>query len=409
VNDLVDTLRDRLTARRAEQFRLLSELLRVRSDNPPGEGAASAVLAEETLRNLGLETTRHDPPPDLMETMGLISAPSIVARYANGDGPRLALVAGLDTRPAPPGKEVEAYSGSIVDGVITGQGARNGTSSACAMIYGALGAIETTNIAGTIDIVLTHDRESGGYLGTKWLLDDDRIAPDLAVVAGHGEAVVTHHPGMIHFQIDLSVDRKRADPKTDAMRAAHAVLGALFEADGRLARTTSPVQGVGAPGVIVGALESGSRADEAPMEAQIWVGRRYLPSEDLTTVRRAMSAVVGKALSGLRGIQCKVRPVLTDAALSAVDDTRPLVAAFLKAAQDGPGRRLAARGWNRPTEARFFAERNIPAVVFGCGPAFDPRTADEVETLALDHLRSSTEIFALALSGLMGAAPVEAA
>lgn len=401
MSEIITTLRERLTARRAEQFRLLGELIRVRSDSPPGDGRESADLISETLENLGLPVTRHEPPQDLLDDMGLMSAPCLVARYEAGPGPTLTLVAGLDTRAAPAGSGDDAFSGVVSDGVIQGMGARNRKSSACAMIYGALGAIETTALTGTIEIVLTHDSESGGYVGTKWLLDENIIAPDMAIVAAHGDAVITHHPGILHFAVDLHIDPKRADSKSDALNAAHAVMGAAYETDGRLSKVVSPIEGVGSPALIVGAIEAGERADRRPHDACLWLGRRYLPNEDVTTVRRAMSTMVGKALAGRRGVQCKVRPVLMDSALAASPETRPIAAAILKAAQDGPGRRLAARGWDRPTEARFFAEKGIPAVAFGCGPALEPNDESMLESLSLDHLRSSTEVFSLAIASLL--------
>ena len=338
--EIVDILRERLTARRAEQFRLLGELVKVDSSNPPGDGTDSADLLEETLSSLGFEVERLTPPAELCEDMGVVAAPSVIARYRAGDGPTLVLCAGVDTRPAPGAPTPGIAPGTVTDGVLHGMGSRNSKSAACSFIYGALGAIETVALAGTVEIVLTHDTQSGGYLGSKWLLDEERIAPDMAIVAGHGEAVLTHHAGMIHFAIDLSIDPKKAEPGTDALNTAHAVMAALYAADADLSKTKSPVEGVGSPGLIVGAIEAGSRADQPPMEAVLWVGRRFLPSDDVTSVRRSMSVLVGKAMTGRRGIQCKVRPVLTDTALAATPATRPVVSAVLKAAQDGLGRRL---------------------------------------------------------------------
>ena len=172
---MLQLLRTNLTERRAEQFRLLSDLIRIDSANPPGDGEASAQLLEATLESLGFETQRFEPPSDLTQPMGLIAAPTIVARWSGGEGPTLALVAGLDT-PVSLGDAAEPrLSGEIKDGVIHGDGSSQRKSSAVAFIYGALAAIETLPLNGSIDLVFTQDSESGGYVGSSWLLDDNII------------------------------------------------------------------------------------------------------------------------------------------------------------------------------------------------------------------------------------------
>ena len=166
----------------------------------------------------------------------------------------------------------------------------------------------------------------------------------------------------------------------------------------------SSIEGVGSAGLVVGAIESGIRADRAPNEAMLWIGRRFLPDGDPAKIRQAVSAIVGKAMTGRKGVQCRVRPILTDAALAASPQTRAIVAAILKAAKDTLDGRIPVRGSSLPTEARFFANVGIPAVSFGCGEgAATLGFADE--SILLDDVRSSTEMVALTVARLLASDP----
>lgn len=396
----IQELRKNLTARRAEQFRLLVELIQTDTANPPGNGQASAELLLETLKNLGFEAERFDPPSNLTETMGLESAPSIVGHWSGGDGPTLCLAAGVDTAVNTSNAATGRLSGDIKDGIIHGDGAAIQKPSAVAFIYGALAAIETIPLIGTVQLVLTHDSASGGYVGSKWLLDEGIIAPDMAIVSGPGDAILTHHSGIIHFSVAISVKSEAPDNDSDALAVAHDVMAALYQADKTLKAKVSPIESVGSPGLIVGAIESGSRADQAPREATLWIGRRYLPDEDPAKVRQSVSTIIGKAMIGRKGVQCRVRPLMTDAALAASPKTRPIAAAILKAANETLKQRIPVRGSPVPTEARFFAAADIPVVAFGCGTK-SVRSKNPIESLPLDSLRSSTEMIALTVGSLL--------
>ena len=106
MTDIEAQIRETLTAERDAQARLLAELVKVPSDNPPGDCQAHGERAAVLLEGLGFAVERHPVPNDAVEAAGMIAATNLVVRKtfgAQGDGgPVIALNAHGDV--VPPGE-----------------------------------------------------------------------------------------------------------------------------------------------------------------------------------------------------------------------------------------------------------------------------------------------------------------
>jgi acetylornithine deacetylase/succinyl-diaminopimelate desuccinylase-like protein len=81
-----------LCAREHEaRTRLLAELVKVPSDNPPGDRAPHAERAAILLEELGLRVERYPVAADLVRAHGMISATNLIVRERFGAGPTIAL------------------------------------------------------------------------------------------------------------------------------------------------------------------------------------------------------------------------------------------------------------------------------------------------------------------------------
>jgi succinyl-diaminopimelate desuccinylase len=83
-----------------EQIRFLSELVRVRSDNPPGDCAQHAERCAVLLEDMGFTVERHAVPTADVLANGMISATNLIVRHRFGPGPVIALNAHGDVVPA---------------------------------------------------------------------------------------------------------------------------------------------------------------------------------------------------------------------------------------------------------------------------------------------------------------------
>src|SRR6185437_6514071 len=77
----------------ADETAFLAELVKVPSDNPPGDCAPHARRAQELLEGLGLEVEAYPVPEALVRANGMISATNLVVRqrFGDGTGPVIAL------------------------------------------------------------------------------------------------------------------------------------------------------------------------------------------------------------------------------------------------------------------------------------------------------------------------------
>src|SRR5688572_11796527 len=119
---LTQTISDFVDRDFARQSRFLAELVKVPSDNPPGDCAAHAQRTRELLTRLGLEVEAHVVPQTLIEAAGMKSATNLIVRHRFGDGPVIALNAHGDVVPPGEGWTRDPYGAEVVDGWMYGRG-----------------------------------------------------------------------------------------------------------------------------------------------------------------------------------------------------------------------------------------------------------------------------------------------
>src|SRR4051812_40254535 len=120
--DAADSIRRFLAGQREAQVRFLAELVRVPSDNPPGDCLAHAERAASLLEELGLAVERHPVPEDLVQAHGMIRATNLVVRERFGEGAVIALNAHGDVVPPGEGWTHDPYGAEIADGWMYGRG-----------------------------------------------------------------------------------------------------------------------------------------------------------------------------------------------------------------------------------------------------------------------------------------------
>ena len=234
-----DIIRATLEAEHEAQVRFLAELVKVPSDNPPGDCAAHGERAAALLEELGFTVERHPVPGETVEAAGMITATNLIVRKKFGEGPVIALNAHGDVVPPGEGWTKDAYGAEIEDGWMYGRGVAVSKSDFATYTY-ALIALERaaaatgTTLNGTVELHFTYDEEAGGEIGPRWLIDQGLTKPDLSIGAGFSYNVVTAHNGCLHLEV--TVDGKSAHaamPFTghDALEAANAILPSPLCAD----------------------------------------------------------------------------------------------------------------------------------------------------------------------------------
>ena len=398
-----------LAGQRGDQTRFLAELVRVPSDNPPGDCAPHAERAARLLEALGFEVERHPVPADIVRANGMISATNLVVRERFGDGPTIALNAHGDVVPPGLGWTMDPYGAEIRDGFMYGRGAAVSKSDFATYSY-ALLALKASSAAlrGTVELHFTYDEEVGGSVGPAWLLAQGVSRPDFAISAGFSYAITTAHNGCLHLEVDVvgkSAHAARPDTGIDALEAATGVLSDLYAIRKTYAATKSRIDGIASPTLSVGLIAGGVNTNVVPDKVTFRIDRRIIPEEDAAEAEATLARQIRESTARWPGTACHVRRILLAVPFVPIPGQEKLVTAIARHAAPIMGEDVRPQGVPIYTDARHYSTAGIPTVLYGAGPhtllEANGHRADE--KLRLDDLYKATRVVALAIADLLAA------
>ena len=402
------TISEFLSRQRAAEERFLAELVRVASDNPPGDCAPHAERAAELLEGLGLTVERHPVPDTLVREHGMISATNLVVRRRFGDGPVIALNAHGDVVPPGEGWTRDPYGAEVEGGWMYGRGVAVSKSDFATYAF-ALLALEAASaeLAGTVELHFTYDEETGGEIGPKWLLEEGISRPDYAIGAGFSYAVVNAHNGCLHLEVEVrGRSAHAAMPFTgvDALEAASHLLGALYAWRKSLAARASTVPGIGSPQLTVGLIHGGINTNVVPDRVTFRLDRRMIPEEDPAAVEAELRSLLEEAAQAFPAARVEVRRILLAEPLTPLAGSERLTEVVCRHASRIMGEPVAAKGVPLYTDARHYAAAGVPIILYGAGPhTIEEANAHRAdERLPLTDLFNATEVVAQSLLDLLG-------
>jgi succinyl-diaminopimelate desuccinylase len=409
--DLVAGLDAWIDAHHAQQVEFLREIVRVPTDTPPGDNAPAAQRASTLLSSLGFMAEAHPVDAASLAPLGLASVTNLVVRERFGEGgPTIALNAHGDVVPPGEGWTKPPYDGVVENGRMYGRGVAVSKSDFATYAF-ALAALREAagsgaKFAGTVELHFTYDEEFGGLVGPERLLSRGLTKPDLAIAAGFSYSVVTAHNGCL--QLEVTVQGRSAHgamPETgaDALKAATAILDALYAEAGRLEATRSGVEGITHPTLIVGRIEGGTNTNVVPDRVVLKLDRRMIPEEDPEAVEAALRKVIERAAANREGIRIGFRRLLLARALKPMPGHEVLVRALQSHALRVLGEAIPAVGVPLYTDARIYNEHGCPTVLYGAGPrtVLESNAKRADENLLLEDLRRATKVIAGALADLL--------
>jgi acetylornithine deacetylase/succinyl-diaminopimelate desuccinylase-like protein len=385
---------------------LLAALVKIPTDNPPGDLAAAAEATARLLEGLGLVVERHPVPPELTRDAGMISATNLVVRQRFGPGPVIALNAHGDVVPPGAGWTQDPYGAAVVEGWLYGRGAAVSKSDIASYAFAIL-ALRAAGLArGTVELHVTFDEETGGALGPAWLLGAGLTKPDYAICAGFSYAVVNAHNGCLHLAVRItgrSAHAARPETGADALEAATAILAALYHLRQALRERLSATPGIGAPQLTIGTIAGGTNTNVVPDEVVLRLDRRVIPEEDIDAVKAGLQAAIAAAAAPFAGIGVEVTEILRAAPLTPLPGSDVLAASLARHAGDVLGEAVPVLGVPLYTDARHYAAAGVPVALYGAGP----RTIEEAnahradERVRLTDLAVATAVIARSVAELL--------
>jgi acetylornithine deacetylase/succinyl-diaminopimelate desuccinylase-like protein len=398
----------------ARESAFLAELVKVPSDNPPGDCKAHAQRARELLEQLGLTVEAHEVPRSTVEAAGMKSVTNLIVRHRFGEGPVIALNAHGDVVPPGLGWRFDPYGAVVEDGlhgpVMYGRGVAVSKSDFATYTWTLLAlkavAAGGDKLRGTLELHFTYDEEVGGIVGPKWLLDEKLTRPDAAIAAGFSYAIVTAHDGCLHLEVTVTGKQAHAAmPETgvDALEAATGILAALYAHRSGLARIRSATPGIVSPTLNVGLIKGGINTNVVPDQVVFRIDRRMIPEENATKVEAELRALITVAAARHAQIKVDVHRLLLAQALRPQPGTDRITAVIERYAKAILGVDVPVMGVPLYTDARHYAAAGIPIVLYGAGPRsiLEANAHNADENLRLNDLRAATKIVALTVADLL--------
>jgi len=360
--------------RRAELVDLVSTLVRLESENPPGNEAACAEYITDWFDERDIEATLLDAPD--------ADRPQVGARVGTGS-PTLVLNGHVDVVPAGDHDRWthDPYGGDVVDGRLYGRGSadmKTGLAIGMLVLASLREEVESGVIPGSLVFHAAMGEETADP-GTATLLESGFDGDYGVVLEPTDFRVATSAKGLVCYEISVSGEASHAsrpDQGTNAISAALPVVAALDEYDGRLREREDDL--VGRAYATITQFEAGTESNLAvlPERATFVLDRRVLPAEAVADVDEEVASVLA-AVERDHGVAVEWERIQTYASASVSHDCRlaGLFREHTAAVTDAPG---DPWGIEAATDVRNFVnDAGVEAITWGPANLAQAHTVDE--------------------------------
>ena len=416
--------REKLAARvcdsRARLIDIARRLVRVDSENPPGDTAAVAALAAELMAADGIEV-------EVITSVAPIT--NLIARV-RGDRPgrRLVYNGHLDTYPIGQrsGWSVDPLGATVKDGRLYGRGAADMKGGiACSILAMLLLAEMRDAWAGEAVITLAGDEETMGTQGTQFLLERYPHASGDAMItgdAGSPDVLRFGEKGMVWLTVEAegkAAHGAHVHLGINAIERLIDALAALFElrdmkvsippeVDRAIAEAAAVSESISGKGesetlrrvtVNCGLIQGGVLRNIIPPAAKATVDIRLPAGVTVAEIEQRLGAIL-RNREGIRyRVDRSVEPRWSD-------PRHEIVRHLMRAGEEARGKRPVVNYRVGGSDARLYRERGIDSIVCGLTPhnmGAPDEFVDLEELHAVAHMHTLAGFDFLTTSG--GGAP----
>lgn len=374
----------------------LVRLVGVESINPPGDTTAAARVIQEKLNGF-------DSPHEVHAFDD--TKPNIILRASNENGRRLCFNSHMDTVPVGERSQWnhDPFGGEIADGELYGRGSADAKGCAAAMLMAAR-ALENAGIRlrGGLDVAIVSDEETGGSMGTQYLLEQGTLTPDAAIIGEiTSNRVAIAEKGMLVFILTTHGRTAHASTPWEGVSAIGHMAKLMCAIEETLTKSfqqkrhplTPP------PSFNFGIIEGGVAINVVPDECRLTMDRRTVPGESLDGAEQEIATLIGRlkqddsTFDADYSVLYRANAFETPADSEFVTSVRRICGLM--------GLHPDPIGYQQVSDGRFFADRGIPTVLIGPGTAELAHTPDEHVPVAA--VIEAVKLYALAAIEILGA------
>ncbi len=344
-------------------IKLTQELIRIDSQNPPGNEGKICGFVKKYLNQLGAKARVYSFKK---------GRPNILSCLKGADDRHTLLITPhLDTVPAGKNWNIDPFSALIRRGKIYGLGATDCKCNLAVSLEVINSLVEEKQILNyNLLLAATSDEESGSDLGLILLLKKKILKPDAALVLDADDfAVVVAQKGLLHVKVKIAGIKAHGAYPWRGINAIDIAVDILKDLKARKFKYKRNKY-LRAPTINIGTIRGGDKVNVVSDWCEFALDIRLLPgarAEDLLNeLRRVIAKHARKFKLEVEGIQNPYQ----------IDPGHPLVKGFVKALKDFKIKPKIS-GSEGATTITFFQDEMIPAIASGFGSQGCAHAIDE--------------------------------
>lgn len=178
ITELKQRLIDEVEVRKDELLDLCSSLIKIPSENPPGDSTEISQFIAAYLGKFDISVDWHEATDKMYNLISTVGN--------SNEGKQLIFCGHTDVVPAGDRSkwDFDPFSGEIKDGWMLGRGASDMKAGLSGLIFAAT-ILKRLNIElpGSLSLVIVPDEETGGEFGVPWLLEKGLVKGDGCLIA----------------------------------------------------------------------------------------------------------------------------------------------------------------------------------------------------------------------------------
>ena len=370
---------------REKILRLTSSLVKIPSENPPGNEREVANYLESEMKKIGFKISRYDFKP---------GRPNLIGRLKTGDGRTIIFDGHMDTVPAGnPDLWItkDPFSGEIIDGRLYGRGSADMKSSIAAFLSAVETVLDKSELEGEVLVFLVSDEEASG-MGTKDILSKG-YAADMAVVGEPtGLEVMIAHKGVVRWRLSTFGKSAHSSSPEKGINAIYKMAKACLELrrfSERLQLRRHPL--LGSPTMSINMIRGGEKDNVIPDFCEVSIDRRLVPGEKLEDVESELINV----LEGIKRRDKEFHYRLDRYQYIPPSLTKPdadIVQLMKKIVRKVVGVEPKVSGFKATCEMVHLVNSGVPTVIFGSGKLEQAHKINEY--VEVEEIVKAAEIYA---------------
>lgn len=374
-----------------EAITLTQELVRIRSENPPGSEAAVAGRIEEYFRDLGIGVERDTVEP---------GRDNLIAELGGGaDKPALVFLNHMDTVPAGEGWTRDPFAAEISDGKMWGRGTcdmKGGLAAGLVAIKWLKSKLDRgARLRRPVRCCLVVDEECAWMRGVSAAVTGGRIGIEDLVLSCEptSMALKSAQKGAMWYEIVFSGRSSHAatpENGADAIQAAAKMVLLLQEVSSGM-DSSHPL--LGRTTIVTSVIGGGTKTNIVADTCRVEVDVRFIPPMGVPEVRELLENTAGEACRSVPGTSVKVSVMSVDRPPVLSDPESEGAKIIGEVLRETIGADTEAAGVSYFSDAGLAAARTGNRQCFLLGPGNIAQAHGPDEFVEIEELKKAVTVF----------------